>query len=108
MNDIADEAKPISVSILDKEYMVACDEKERESLFATVKYLNMKMQQLRDSGKIIGTERIAVMTALNIAHEYLEYRTRKERYTAGVDASIQRIRNKISNVLKRNRQAEKI
>jgi cell division protein ZapA len=103
MNEIGDEARPISVSILDKEYVVACDEKERESLFATVKYLNMKMQQLRDSGKIIGTERIAVITALNIAHEYLEYRTQKERYTASIDTGIQRLKSKIANVLERSK-----
>ncbi len=103
MNEMGDEARPISVSILDKEYVVACDEKQRESLFVTVKYLNMKMQQLRDSGKIIGTERIAVIAALNIAHEYLEYRTQKERYTVSVDAGIQRINNKISNVLERSK-----
>lgn len=106
MNTIGDEARPISVSILDKEYTVACDEKDRESLFATVKYLNMKMQQLRDSGKIIGAERIAVITALNIAHEYLEYRNQKERSTASIDASIQRIHDKIVNSLTKGRQAE--
>lgn len=101
-----DETKPVAISILDKEYMVACSEKERESLFATVDYLNVKMQEVRDSGKMIGSERIAVMTALNVAHEFLTYKRLKDDYTLVVDAGIRRIQSKIANALMRDGQLE--
>src|SRR5690606_1565011 len=66
---MSDEVKPITVTILDKDYLVGCKEDEREALFASVQFLNKKMIEQRDSGKVIGSERIAVMVALNIAHE---------------------------------------
>jgi cell division protein ZapA len=98
--------KPIAVTILDKEYLVACAENERESLFQAVEFLSKRMKQLRDSGKIIGAERIAVMAALNIAHEYQEYRNQKEGYTLNIGASLKRIQSKIANALSREEQLE--
>ena len=77
---MSDDVKPITVTILDKEYVVGCSEDEREALFSTVEFLNRKMDEQRESGKVIGSERIAVMAALNVAHEYLEYR--REHHTA--------------------------
>ena len=98
--------KPIAVTILDKEYLVACAENERESLFQAVEFLSKRMKQLSDSGKIIGAERIAVMAALNIAHEYQEYRNQKEGYTLNIGASLKRIQSKIANALSREEQLE--
>ncbi len=59
----------VKVSILDKEYLVACPEDEKDALEASAKYLNEKMLDIRESGKVVGIDRIAVMTALNLAHE---------------------------------------
>ena len=98
--------KPVPLSILDKEYIVACSESERESLFQAAEFLNKRMRQLRDSGKIIGAERIAVMAALNIAHEYQDYRNQKEGYTLNIGASLRRIQGKIANALSREEQLE--
>lgn len=103
---MTDEQRPVTVTILDKEYLVACAENEREALYATVDYLNAKMRELRDSGKVIGSERIAVMTALNIAHEYLEYKQQKEDYTLDVDAVIRRMQAKIAGALDRGRRVD--
>ena len=63
------EPEAIKVSILDKEYLVACQEDEKDELLASAKYLNDKMVDIRESGKVVGMDRIAVMTALNLAHE---------------------------------------
>jgi cell division protein ZapA len=63
------EAEAIKVNILDKEYLVACQEDEKDELLASAKYLNDKMITIRESGKVVGIDRIAVMTALNLAHE---------------------------------------
>lgn len=95
------EVKPITVTIFDKDYVVGCKENEREALFASVQFLNKKMVEQRDNGKVIGTERIAVMSALNIAHEYLEYRRNNESIVSDVGASVTRMQGKISQVLAR-------
>ncbi|MBW0147601.1 cell division protein ZapA [Marinobacter arenosus] len=62
----------VEVKILDKEYLVACPEEEREALLRAARHLDGKMREIRSSGKVFGTERIAVMAALNITHELLE------------------------------------
>ena len=61
----------LDVSILGREYRVACRESEREELLQAVQFVDRRMREIRDSGKISGTERIAVMAGLNIAHELL-------------------------------------
>ncbi|MGA9031801.1 MAG: cell division protein ZapA [Sulfuricaulis sp.] len=66
----------VTVTILGKEFMVACPEDERAALTAAASYLDKKMREIQTSGKVIGTERTAVMAALNIAHEFLDLRNR--------------------------------
>ena len=65
------EAQPINISILDKEYKVACPPGEQSALLESAKFLDTKMREMRDGGTIIGSERIAVITALNMANELL-------------------------------------
>jgi len=68
------EPRSLDVNIMGREFRVSCTEEERRDLLKAVDYLNAKMSEIRDSGKIIGVERIAIMAALNIAHEYLSAR----------------------------------
>jgi cell division protein ZapA len=63
---------PIKVQILGKEYPIACSQEEQHELLIAARYLDEKMRLIRDTGRVIGTERIAVMAALNIAHEFLQ------------------------------------
>ena len=65
------EHKAFDVSLLGKTYRVACTEDEKAALLEAVAYLDRKMREIRDSGQVIGTDRVAVMAALNIAHEFL-------------------------------------
>ena len=65
------EPKSLQVSIMGREFRVACPEDEQAGLLEAVEYLNKKMVEIRDAGKVIGIERIAIMAALNIAHELL-------------------------------------
>ncbi|MEX2480035.1 MAG: cell division protein ZapA [Gammaproteobacteria bacterium] len=99
---MSDEVKPITVTILDKDYVVGCKEDEREALFASVQFLNKKMIEQRDNGKVIGSERIAVMAALNIAHEYLEFRRNNESLSSDIEAGIARMQSKIAEALTRD------
>ena len=65
------EAKSLQIAIMGREFRVACPEDEQAGLLEAVDYLNRKMLEIRDGGKVIGLERIAIMAALNIAHEML-------------------------------------
>ena len=68
------EAKGLDVTIMGREFRVACPEDEQQALLDSVAYLDKKMREIRDTGKAIGVERIAIMAALNIAHEFLGIR----------------------------------
>ena len=68
---MADTPKTLDVNILGRSYKVACEDGEREALLQAVAYVDGKMGEIKSSGKIAGTERVAVMVALNIAHELL-------------------------------------
>jgi len=68
------EARGLDVNIMGREFRVSCTEEERRELLKAVDHLNSKMREIRDTGKVIGVERIAIMAALNIAHEYLSTR----------------------------------
>ena len=61
----------IEISILDRKLRVACAEDEQQELLRAVRYVDAKMREIRDRGKVIGGERIAILAALNIAHELL-------------------------------------
>ena len=61
----------VDVAIMGREFRVTCPDEEREELLQAVTYLDKKMCEIRDNGKVVGSERIAIMAGLNIAHELL-------------------------------------
>jgi cell division protein ZapA len=63
--------KSVDVQIMGREFTVSCTDEERQGLMDAVTYLDKKMRDIRDSGKIVGAERIAIMAALNLSHEVL-------------------------------------
>ena len=65
------DAKGLQINVMGREFRVACPENEQKGLLEAVDYLNKKMSEIRDNGKVVGLERIAIMAALNIAHELL-------------------------------------
>ena len=95
------QSKPVPVSILDKEYLISCPEDERDQLHAVVDFVNEKLEEVKDSGSVIGTERIIIMAALNIANELLTYKLRNRDYTESVDSVVKRLQTKIDGVLTR-------
>jgi len=91
--------KALDVTILDREFRVACPEDERAELLEAVSYLDKKMREVRDTGKVATVERIAIMAALNIAHELLttrlgtgfdmgEFKRRISSMQATIDATL--------------------
>ena len=75
----------ITISLLGREFRVACPEGEEKQLLAAVDYLNRKLKEVRDTGKVTGNERIAMMAALNIAHEHVS-NPGKSPVNSGFDA----------------------
>lgn len=100
------EPQPISISILDKDYKVACPAGEQSALLASAKYLDSKMREVRDSGSIIGSERIAVITALNIAAELLNSSSEKIDVETEITPRLKNLETKITRVLQEARQLE--
>ena len=64
-------SEPLTITIMDKEYRVACPEEEKDNLRASAELLNEKLNEIKQQGSVIGTERIAIMAALNMSHEVL-------------------------------------
>ena len=69
------EVSGVDVNIMGREFKISCAEDEREGLMNAVSYLDKKMREIRDSNKVVGVERIAVMAALNLAHELMTARS---------------------------------
>jgi cell division protein ZapA len=87
-----DNAITLDVSILGRPYRVACKESERAELLQAVQFLDARMREIRDASKLSGAERIAVMAALNIAHELQRAKTvaagaNKNSSTSGFDTA---------------------
>lgn len=61
----------VNVKIFDKEYKIACSPQEKDLLIESARYLDQKMKEVKDTHKIIGSDRLAVMAALNIANDFL-------------------------------------
>ena len=97
-------AQPISISILDKDYKIACPVGEQPALLASAKYLDTKMREVRDHGTILGSERIAVITALNITNDLLG--NSQHGYDASMSPRLKNLESKISKVLEQARQLE--
>jgi cell division protein ZapA len=76
----------LAISLLGREFRVACNDGEEKQLLASVEYLNRKLKEVRDTGKVNGNERIALMAALNIAHEFVS-NNGKENSSAAFDGA---------------------
>jgi len=96
---MSDAIKTLDIKILDRELRVACPEEERGELLDSVAYLDKKMREIRDTGKIASVERIALMAALNITHELLstkvgrgidlaDFKRRMDSMQAAIDGAL--------------------
>ena len=97
---------PVQVQILDREYRVACQPGEEDALLASARFLDQKMREIKSSGKVIGNDRIAVMVALNLAHELLEQKSTRNDGAERVARRIQALRDKVEIALNQTNQLE--
>ena len=89
----------VSVRILDKEYQVACPANERTDLLDSAEVLNTKMLEIRDSGRIVGIDRIAVIAALNMANDLLHAQARDRTLDGDVSSRLKLISDRVESVL---------
>ena len=91
--------QPVSINILGKEYKIACAKEEQEALIHTAEQLDKQMRKIRDTGKVSSTDRIAVLAALNLAHELSTSSAKPEASAPKISTRLIDLRLKIENVL---------
>ena len=96
----------VSVRILDKEYQVACPASERTDLLDSAEILNNKMREIRDSGRIVGLDRIAVMAALNMANDLLHAQERDKSLEGDISSRLKLISDRVESVLGNTQQLD--
>jgi cell division protein ZapA len=96
----------INVKILEKEYQISCPADERKSLVDSAEMLNLKMREIRDSGKVVGLDRIAVMAALNMANELLHAKAKDQALEGDVGSRLRLLSDRVETVLGSNQQLE--
>ena len=100
------ESATVTVRILEKEYFVSCPQDERADLLDSAEYLNKKMREIRDTGKVVGADRIAVMAALNMANELLRLRKLDTELQGAVTGRVKNMRERVETALQRTRQLD--
>lgn len=96
----------VNVRILEKEYQVSCPIDERTALLNAAEVLNNKMREIRDSGKVMGLDRIAVMAALNITNDLLNSQNNEETVTESVGLRLKNMAERVESALQKGQQLE--
>ncbi len=91
--------QPLSLLIMGKEYKIACAADEQGDLLQSAAQLDVQMRKMRDSGKVAGADRIAVMAALNLAHELQVMKTQNAQLSQTLSECLEKMTHKIENVL---------
>ena len=102
----ATEPARVSVRILEKEFFVACPYEERSALLDSAEFLNARMKEVRDSGRVVGLDRIAVMVALNLAHELMQLKEREARLESEIGNRVRGLRERVEATLEKGNQLE--
>jgi cell division protein ZapA len=103
---MSDASAKLSVRILEKEYYISCPIEERSALLDSAEFLNAKMREIRDSGKVVGLDRIAVIAALNMADELLRFRNRDSNLETDVGGRLRILRERVESALEKGQQLE--
>jgi cell division protein ZapA len=96
----------VSVRILDKEYQIACPSNERTDLLDSAEILNSKMREIRDTGRVVGLDRIAVMAALNMANDLIHAQACDRLLDGDLSSRLKIISERVENVLGLSQQLD--
>lgn len=91
-------SEPVNVRVLDREYTVGCTPEQREGLLAAARLLDTRMREVRGTNRMAGVDRIAVLAALNLAHELLQSRRDGDREQE-LARSLGRLNERIDDLL---------
>jgi cell division protein ZapA len=89
----------VTVRILEKEYQVACPAEEKGDLLASAELLNRRMREIRDSGKVVGLDRVAVMAALNLANDLIKIQGQDQELKDIVGLRVKAMRERLDSAL---------
>ena len=94
-------AEPLAVNIkiLDKDYRVACQPEEQDELLASARLLDTRMRDIRQAGRVIGSDRIAVLAALNIAHELIQLQKARGGEDSDTVRRLRRLEERVTEVV---------
>lgn len=90
---------PVAVNILEREYLIGCSAEERPGLIAAANLLDSKMREMRNASPATSLDRIAVMAALNMAHDLLQLQQRSDTESGAMARHLEKLRNKLDGVL---------
>jgi cell division protein ZapA len=102
----AGSAEPVSIHILDKEYLIACPPEERADLQKAAALLDTRLREIREGGRNIGSDRLLIMAALNIANDLAKLQAREERATTETGTRVKQMRERVERALAHGRQLE--
>ena len=94
----------VSVRILEKEYQVNCPEEEIDQLTASARYLDAQMRGIRDSGKVLGLDRMAVMAALNITNDLLGIRNERTTVASTIEKKVGELHERVAAAIAEAKQ----
>ena len=100
------ESKAVNIRVLDKDYQVACPVDEEGALLESARLLDEKMREVRDTRKMVGADRVAVMAALNLAHDLLQLQSGEGGNEPGMNGKLRNLQNKVEAAITRSRQLE--
>ena len=103
---MTEENNTLTVSIVGKDYQVACPAGEEESLREAAHYLHKLMESIRASGRVVGLDRVAVMAALNISNELLQSKNSQSDSQAKVTAQVQKLSDRVADAISANKQMQ--
>jgi len=103
---MTDNQARVSVRILEKDYQIACPIEERSDLLDSAEFLNSRMREIRDSGKVVGLDRIAVIAALNMANELIRFRKSDSNLESDVGGRLRILRERVESALEKGQQLE--
>jgi cell division protein ZapA len=92
-------SEPVAVHLLDREYLVACSADERADLLAAAQLLDRQMREIRGNNRMAGLDRVAVLAALNLAHELTRLRRESSQRDATVGRALGEMNQRIDGLL---------
>ena len=96
---MSDSADAVSIRVLDREYTVGVSAEERDGLLAAARLLDARMRELRGNNRMVALDRIAVLAALNLAHEVQQLRQERESQQRELAGTLEALNRRLDGLL---------